>query len=183
MWAREVAKSAHKNGHKPSFSTRPKPLRVSGVGNGAQMCKHDCKLPVALKQVDHSKVSIGNLTIPTVCNSELPGLLGLTALRNNRAILDFSTLQLHFCGPGDYDLNKALPPGTDSFQCELAPSGHMVLPCCEYDADNNNVSEHSLTLVTQRRGRRRVPPPPEAPPQAPHVPETTLEAPVAPPTL
>ena len=55
-------------------------------------------------------------------------------MRDRSAILDMHTLRLHFCGPGEYDLLSALPPGTESFQCELTPSGHLVLPCSEYPA-------------------------------------------------
>ena len=69
-------------------------------------------------------------------------------LRKNRAILDFTTLKLYFAGPGDYNLESAMPPGTDTYQCELAPSGHMVLPCCEYE-DNEKQSEGSLTLMAK----------------------------------
>ena len=79
---------------------------------------------------------------------------------------------LCFMGPGDYELEKAMPPGTDSFQLETAPSGHSVLPCCEY-APASNITEHTLTLIASRReaaGRHAgqcVPPPPAAPPVLP----------------
>ena len=76
--------------------------------------------------------SRGTFQIPVVNNSHLPGLLGLQSMRDRNAVLDMKTLQLHLCGPGDYDLIPALPPGTESFRCELAPSGHLVLPCAEY---------------------------------------------------
>ena len=74
-----------------------------GVGNGTQACDVDCKLPVALRQADGVTVSIGHITTPTVPSSMIPGLLGLTAVRKNRAIIDFNTLKLCFCGPGDYE--------------------------------------------------------------------------------
>jgi len=61
----------------------------------------------------------------------LPGLLGLEALRNSRCVLDFTTLQLHMCGPDDVKILHALPQGTDTFQCEVTPSGHLAIPCCE----------------------------------------------------
>jgi len=130
-WAREVAKVALENKRKPEQFKRDRPLNVSGVGNGSQECTHNCKLPIAMKRTDgtHSK---GTFQIPVVNNSNLPGLLGLQSMRDRNAILDMKTLQLHLCGPGDYDLNPVLPPGTESFQCELAPSGHLVLPCSEY---------------------------------------------------
>ena len=53
-------------------------------------------------------------------------------MRDRNAILDMKTLRLHLCGPGEYDLLPALPPATEPFQCELAPSGHLALPCSEY---------------------------------------------------
>ena len=130
-WAIEVAKVAMQHKRKPEQRRRDRPLSVSGVGNGTQECTHNCTLPIAMKRLDgiHSR---GTFQIPVVKNSTLPGLLGLQSMRERNAILDMKTLQLHLCGPGDYDLLPALPPGTESFQCELAPSGHLVLPCSEY---------------------------------------------------
>ena len=74
-----VAKAAARNGHHPSYEKRARPLKVSGVGQGAQACVYDCRLPVALRRLDNSSVSVGHLTTPTVSYSDLPGLLGLTA--------------------------------------------------------------------------------------------------------
>ena len=76
--------------------------------------------------------SRGTFQIPVVGNSNLPGLLGLQSMRDRNAIFDMKNLQLHLCGPGDFDLFPVLPPGTESFKCEVAPSGHLVLPCGEY---------------------------------------------------
>ena len=109
------------------------------------MCDYDCRLPVALRNINGSQVRIGQFHTPTATSSDLPGLLGLRALQRNRAVLDFNTLQLHFCGPGSYDLQTGLPPETESFQYEIAPSGHLVLPCCEYEVAHNN-SDSPLTL-------------------------------------
>ncbi len=169
---------AAKNGHWPSYEKRARPLRVSGVGNGSQECTYDCKLPVAFRLAGEAQgggqqtnaLSIGQLTTPAVKGSDLPGLLGLTALRKNRAILDFNTLKLHFCGPGDYEIERGLPTGTDSYQLEVAPSGHLVLPCCEYTPGSTS-TEHSLTLMarTSNNKRPRVPPPPSAPPVLDHL--------------
>eukprot|EP00974_Lingulodinium_polyedra_P060590 5841204-Lingulodinium_polyedra.AAC.1 len=78
-----------------------------------------------MKQSDNDTKCLGNLAVPSVPNSDLPGLLGLAALRKHRAVLDSNTLKLYFCGPGEYDMDRAVPVGTDVFQLELAPSGHM----------------------------------------------------------
>ena len=91
---------------------------------------------------------MGSLSAPAVVNSDLLGLLGLNALRKNGGILDFATLRLHFVGPAGIEVEKHLPPGSESFQTELAPSGHMVLPCCEFQCGSIE-SDHSLTLLTQ----------------------------------
>ena len=150
-WAREVAEIAHENGHRPRHEKRSRPLEVSGVGNGSQKCLYDCNLPVAFKSDSSNQQSvIGNLTSPAVVNSKLPGLLGLTALRKNRAVLDFTTLKLYFCGPADYDVAGSLPEGSDAFQLEIAPSGHIVLPCCEFKAGSTS-NQHSLTLLARDR--------------------------------
>ena len=125
--------------------------RVCGVGNGSQSCHYDCTLPVAIQPENSNETNIGDLRVPAVANSGLPGLLGLTALKKNRAILDFTTLKLYFCGPNDYELEKGLPEGTDVYQLETAPSGHIVLPCCEYQRASTS-SDHSLPLLS--RGQR-----------------------------
>ena len=39
-----------------------------------------------------------------------------------------------------------MPPGTDVIQCEEAPSGHIIMPCCEHDAPTTAVPQQSLTL-------------------------------------
>ena len=143
--------------------------------NGSQKCLYDCSPPIAFRSENGNQQTIvGNLVSPAVVNSELPGLLGLTALRKNRAVLDFTTLKLYFCGPADYNVAGALPEGTDTFQLEVAPSGHIVLPCCEFDSGSPS-DQQSLTLLT-RNGRSRpstttsarvVPPPPTQPPILP----------------
>ena len=74
--------------------------------------------------------------------------MGLTALRKNRAILDFNTLTLYFCGEEGYDLNEVLPAETGRYKLEKAPSGHLVLPCCEYKAGTTN-QEYSMTLMAK----------------------------------
>jgi hypothetical protein len=178
-WAKTVAQAAARNGQHPSYQKRTRPLKVQGVGNGSQECEYDCTLPVALRQKNGKTVSLGQLVTPTVGGSDLPGLLGLSALKRNRAVLDFNTMELHFCGPGDYELPRGLPPGTDTFQLEVAPSGHLVLPCCEYTAASSS-DEHTLTLLTRApsTSSRTVPP---APTQAPLIPNTLEERAIPPP--
>ena len=74
-------------------------------------------------------------------------------LKKNRAVIDANTNKLYFLGPGDYDLDKAVPPGTDILQCEMAPGGHIVAPCCEREASSSITPHRSLVL--RSRGPRQ----------------------------
>ena len=85
--------------------------------------------------------------MPSLENSNTPGLLGLKSLRENRALLDTVNNKLYFVGPGDFQLEKLLPEGTMAFPCEYARSGHMCLPCCEY---SGKIDKTKLTLYARQ---------------------------------
>ena len=145
-WARECAQVAIQNGKAPSEARRPRPLSVMGVGNGNQTCTHNCTLPIGLIRSNGSSHD-GTFTTPVVANSDLPGLLGLHTMRRNRCVLDMVNLQLHMCGPDEVQLS--VPTGTESFQLEIAPSGHLVLPCGNYSATPpNRLNTPELVLQT-----------------------------------
>ena len=143
-------------------------MPVNGVGQGEEHCHYDCKLPIATKQTDGS-VTQGMLTMPTISCSSLPGLLGLTSLRNQRSIIDLNTNTLYFAGPGDYDLATHMPPGTDSFKLTPAPSGHLMLPCSVF---SQQVNKEQLVLYKN---------PPEAPAHSPTLPSSVQEVATCPP--
>ena len=84
--------------------------------------------------MSENKFTKGTFDTPVVPKSMLPALLGLDSTRRCRGIIDTVSLVLHLCGPGEFDLLKALPPGTESIQCVLSPSGHMMIPCAEFGA-------------------------------------------------
>jgi hypothetical protein len=94
-WAQDMAENAFSQDRRPTYELRPRPLKIGGVGTGEQVCYHDKRLPVALRTTNGSKIVEGEIFTPVVDSSNLPGLLGLNALRRNRAVLDFNTLQLH----------------------------------------------------------------------------------------
>ena len=105
-------------------------------------------LPVAIRPKGQGKLQNGVLKVPAVEDSDLPGLMGLKALKKNKAILDFNTLTLYFCSDTQYNLEKSLPKGSDRYHLETAPSGHLVLPCCEYKIGSDS-QDYSLTLMTE----------------------------------
>ena len=87
--------------------------------------------PVSLLNATGQRVT-GTFDTPTVPHSQLPALLGLNAARESRMLIDTMRNAIYMVGPGDYDLMQALPPGTQQFNCIVAPSGHMMIPCAEF---------------------------------------------------
>ena len=109
---------------------REKALNVSGVGSGSQVCNYNTQIPVAIPTQEGTLRAM--LKVPTMPDSDLPGILGLQSLRNARSIIDTETNKLYMLGPGDYDLMKAMPPGTSVVQLEESSSGHLMMPCDRY---------------------------------------------------
>ena len=109
---------------------REKALNVSGVGSGSQVCNYNTQIPVAIPTQEGTLRAM--LKVPTMPDSDLPGILGLQSLRNARSIIDTETNKLYMLGPGEYDLMKAMPPGTSVVQLEESPSGHLMMPCDRY---------------------------------------------------
>jgi len=128
-----VGQQALAHGRQPIETKRDRPLRVAGVGHGSQEALHNCTIPICLMQTD-GVVNSGTFEAPTIRHSQLPGLLGLSALEDTGAIIDFKRKRLYFPGPGDHNLESTLPPGTEAYQLDKAPSGHLLLPCTHYAA-------------------------------------------------
>ena len=99
---------------------------------GSQACTHNVQLPVAVQLDNGTGFLEGTYTAPIVPNSSLPALLGLEACHRERAIIDCLNNKLYLAGDGDFDLLKALPPGTKVISLETAPSGHMMIPCADF---------------------------------------------------
>ena len=74
-----------------------------------------------------------------------PALLGLKTSTDKRAILDCGRKMLHFVGEGDVQL--ILPPKSESYPVESAPSGHLLLPISLYDQLNRAQEEREETVV------------------------------------
>ena len=68
----------------------------------------------------------------TINGHALPALLGLRTRIERRAIMDFTTMRISFTGPGETRIDYS--PGTDTFKVLQAPSGHVMLSCCEYQS-------------------------------------------------
>ena len=62
-------------------------------------------------------------------------------------VIDNTKDTVYMNGLGHCDLTQALPPGTQQFNCVLAPSGHMMIPCvrCPVASDAANRGKIRLT--------------------------------------
>jgi hypothetical protein len=111
------------------------------------VCNYNTHIPIAIPTQDGTISA--TLKTPTVPNSDLPGLLGLQSLRQARTIIDTETNKLYMLGPGDYDMMKIMPPGTTVVQLEESPSGHLMMPCDQYNQFDIEQRNGGLVLDKQ----------------------------------
>ena len=97
-WAKEMAQEEARNRRAPSYQQRQRPLKVGGVGNGTQVCAYDCTLPIAFRPTDErdGEPREGKINVPTVNNSDLPGLMGTNSLKEQSSDLRLEHTQAPF---------------------------------------------------------------------------------------
>jgi hypothetical protein len=115
-------------------------LSVSGVGIGSRKARWKIEAPVVIKDIN-GEMTRGDFAVAAAPQSNLPALLGLLSIESKRGLIDtFSgPPKLYFCGPGGCEI--VLSPGSRMFLLAGAPSGHLILPTSEFEA--------------QRHGRRQ----------------------------
>ena len=174
-WARTVSIACGEHGMRGEVMPRSKALTIHGVGTNPDKAHNDVKLPIGLQDIE-GDIAKGNVTMPVIERSDIPGLLGLASLRERRTIIDLNNNRLYFAGPGGYDLEKAMPPGTDVYQCESSPSGHMLLPCCNYKEAKDTDPPLVLHSKSKVDGAKDYPtsPPSLPPPEIPAAAEPGL---------
>ena len=130
--ARRVAERSARAGHQTKSSKMDQPLSIQGVGDGSQRCTWQCTCPVAVPHADGT-TGAGTFTAPIVrgAGHNLPALLGLRSLEQQRAIIDTAGRTLILPGPGDVEIS--LPPGSVRVPLEKAPSGHLVMVIDDYE--------------------------------------------------
>jgi hypothetical protein len=172
-WIELVARCAHKHGFKAQKKVRERPLTVSGVGHGCQQASTDFRLPCAFPMTNGDgplgltsgkKAIHATLDMPSLPNSDTPGLMGLLAVRKYGGIIDTRNVKMYLNTATDVDFNllHLLPPGYKEIDCHFASSGHMMAHCCEYDKDP---AKDELAFAVKQLGETKptVPPPQEAP--------------------
>jgi hypothetical protein len=121
-----VSALAHNAGRGSDYKPLRTHLQIEGVGSGSSTCTRECFLPIAmedgLSSVHRTK---------EVPQSNLPGLVGLEVMDRRRVLLDIVHNKFIEVGPGGFTLS--LSPGSRVLPMKRAPTGHLMLPCTEWN--------------------------------------------------
>jgi len=147
--ARKIAQWAIKNGQQPQQVRMETPLTIQGVGNGTQTCEWRASLPIAtLDDNDEGSVNLFEAPVVEGTGEDIPGLLGHQSCRKKNGVLQMAPHKecLSFPGPGGYKIEWS--PGTRHFPLTPAPSGHLTIPCCEYQkvSKKGGLAKQSMTF-------------------------------------
>ena len=115
-------------------------MRCSGVGTGSQTADWNVRHRISLGdgRVDYYEA-------PELPDSKTPALLGQLSLGKLRAVTDSFTKRLYLVGPGGYEIR--LSPGSQMFQLEESPMGHLMLPCSKFGQRNAQTQDAQTFLV------------------------------------
>ena len=120
---------------------------MGGVGKSSQVCTRACKHHLGL-----ADGPIGSFEAPEIEDSDVPALLGLRGLDNNRSILVTFENKLIFMGPGGYQLK--LSPGSRVYDLKRSNTGHLMLPCSLFKHHGKNIGKHVSFPVTPTEAPR-----------------------------
>jgi len=140
-WVRGVtrlAAAAGREGIESNRRTTPRQATGLGIPNSEE-CNYDTSLPLTLLDVEGNPVD-RTYTAPVLDESPLPALFGLQSMIDNGAILDFRNMRAHFTGPRNTTVR------TSTFEILQSPSGHAVIPCCNYTAPPDHTQPLPATL-------------------------------------
>ena len=109
---------------------------MQGVG-GQQAATYEVELATGTHDVDGNR-HFSSYKAPCLNNSNVPGLLGIKALKFEDALIRCSTGEMWFLGAGGVELKVS--PGTRHFQMREAPGGHWMLPVSQFLAQQSSSS-------------------------------------------
>ena len=73
-------------------------------------------------------------------------------MHSQRALIDVYNKRMMWIGPGGYKIT--LSPGSKVLPLENAPSGHLLLPCTEWQkaASTDDLKKKDITLICNLTG-------------------------------
>ena len=123
-WAMAVENAGKINGQGATWSSI-NPISLEGVGSGSSQAGKHAVLPICTADGVQ-----GQFSSIVVQNSDLPALLGLQSIESREGVIDTKNHRMIYPGPGG--IHYTLSPGSVVFKLEKSLSGHLLLPCCEW---------------------------------------------------
>jgi len=108
-----------------TYAELPRPLEVSGVGEGSQLSTHAVRVHLGMPGG-----SYGTYEAHEFKKSSTPALLGQKSLSKGRVLIDCFNKQLYHIGPDGYNIQ--LSPGSARYPLVESHYGHLMLPCSEF---------------------------------------------------
>jgi hypothetical protein len=133
-WAQRVGAEGKAAGQGATWSKLDRSIELEGVGQNSSHSADTCVLPIKLENGDQGEFRT------LVVEGPLPALLGLEALTRHRALICTQTRRLILLGSGGYKLS--LSPGSKVLSLYQAPTGHLMLPCCEWSSKAKSDGKH-----------------------------------------
>ena len=148
-WCLRVAAHAASAGHGCEWQAI-KPLSIDGVGKDANACTRKLKVPIALT-ADNNDFLMSTFEAPVVEETkgrQLPALLGIRSMKQQRVLLDTIHNKYIIVGPGGFQLQ--LSPGSRILTMRETRSGHLLLPCTNWNASPNGGRSQTRTPQSQK---------------------------------
>ena len=122
---KKFAKIALENGQGSEFKPLQHRTSIEGVGGTPSHCSQTGTVPIRLAD---GKVSSYRATV--IEDSDVPALLGLATMTQERVLLDLIHDRYIKVGPGGFKLE--LSPGSTVLELKRAPTGHLMLPATHW---------------------------------------------------
>ena len=149
-WCERQARHISQAGLRRPQSEQIPTFRVGGVGKHAQECNHKITNAIGLEDG-----STGSYAAPVIPDSDVPALLGLKSLTNQRAIIDTYNNKLYLVGPGGYKIQMS--PGSKVHDLKRSNTGHLLLPCSEFGKSQRADAQKRVSFPTERHEAPAVP--------------------------
>ena len=117
-------------------------MEVGGVGQGAVRTQKALCHSIALATVE-GPAAEATYDAPVVESETIPGLLGLKTQHRMKAVVDTESYRMIVPGPGGVKIH--LSPGSVAYQGYPTVSGHMMIPCTEFQ--NSRGSSNPTVLL------------------------------------
>jgi len=141
------------NGHTMRRLNISPPLHVTGVGNGAAVCRSTGHFKIVCKYRDAPagqpavpSLEIYNASIAEGCGESLPAILGRRSMAKNRGILILEEGREKYILPGNATYKILLGKGARVVDLIKTPSGHLAMKVDAYAGASDQQSEKTFAL-------------------------------------